>query len=81
MLRKVLSCHCASRSVLRNLTRRFHFIRDDTTDEVGRCTPEGRHQVVQLLLRMTTGIIKTHGQFAGLGQGIVVWWVEVLYPG
>lgn len=60
--------------MLRDLTSRFHFVRDDTTDEVGRRAPEGRHQVVQLFLRMTTGIVKTRGQCAGLGsedRGIV----------
>lgn len=67
--------------MLRDLTRRLQLIRDDTTDEVGRRTPEGRHQVVQLLLRATTGIVKTQEQYAGLGQGTGTGWVEVLYPG
>lgn len=66
---------------MHNLTRRLHFIRDDTTDEVGRSASEGRHQVVQLLLRATTGTVKTQSECAGLGQGIGARWVDVLYPG
>lgn len=45
-----------------DLTRRFCFIWDDTTDEVRGGTSERRHQVVQLLLRTTAVMVNKQGQ-------------------
>lgn len=46
----VCMCVCVVASVV-CLTRRFRFIRDDTTDEVRCSAPEDSHQVVELFLR------------------------------
>lgn len=54
-----------------DLTRRLQLIRDDTTDEVGRSASESRHQVVQLLLRTTTGTVRFRKNVQNLGMWLM----------
>lgn len=53
-----------------DLTRRFCFIWDDTTDEVRGGTSERRHQVVQLLLRTTAVMVNKQVQERGEHQKV-----------